>query len=49
MKWLPGAPVVPPGAHKGQSHGTTGRLFAARARLQIDFSQNVDTKIADLR
>ena len=35
-------------ARKGQSHGTTGRLFAARARLQIDFSQNLDTKIADL-
>ena len=42
MKWLPGARVAPPGARarKGQSHGTTGRLFAARARLQIDFSQN---------
>ena len=49
MQWLPGARVAPPGARrKGQSHGTTGRLFAARARLQIDFSQNLDTKIAAL-
>ena len=36
-------------ARKGQSLGTTGRLFAARARLQIDFSQNLDTKTADVR
>ena len=35
-------------ARKGQSLGTTGRVFAARARLQIDFSQKLDTKIADL-
>ena len=50
MQWLPGARVAPPGApRKGQSHGTTGRLFAARARLQIDFSQKLDTKIADLQ
>ena len=35
-------------ARKGQSLGTTGRLFAARARLQIDLSQKLDTKIADL-
>eukprot|EP01048_Picozoa_sp_COSAG05_P016941 COSAG05_NODE_2246_length_3345_cov_5.452671_5_plen_108_part_00 len=39
MEWLPGARVA---------LGTTGRLFAARARLQIDFSQKLDTKIADL-
>ena len=36
-------------AREGQSHGTTGRLFAPRARLQIDFSQNLDTKTADVR
>ena len=49
MQWLPGARVARQArARKGQSHGTTGRLFAARARLQIDFSQNLDTKIADL-
>jgi len=42
-------PYISARARKGQSHGTTGRLLAARARLQIDFSQNVDTKIADLR
>ena len=53
MQWLPGARVAPPGApRKGQSHGTTGRLFAARARRRaysIDFSQNLDTKTADVR
>ena len=45
MQWLPGARVAPPGA---RAQGPVPRLFEGRARLQIDFSQNVDTKIADL-
>ena len=46
MGWLPGARmgVSAARARKGQAQGVTTDNTSARARLQIDISQNLDTK-----
>ena len=48
MQWLPGARVAAPGARAQGPVPRHYRAPAARARLQIDFSQNLDTKTADV-
>ena len=37
-----------PRARKGQAQGVTTDISSARARLQIDISQNLDTKSAKM-
>ena len=49
MRWLPGARMgVSAARAQGQAQRVTTAMSSARARLQIDLSQKLDTKSAKM-